>query len=272
MTDPSTSSGTAGRSGAAGGAGTASGPAPADGFAAAGAGSGGQTPVIVAIDGPAGSGKSSVSKQVARALDLGYLDTGAAYRALAWHALAHGIDTSDAASVLDVSGDFDYAISLDPDDYWVRVGAVDVTDAIREPRVTDAVSGVARVPAVREAANALFRSLVADSGRRAVVVEGRDITTVVAPTAPVRVLLTAAPHVRAARRSAELSAQDASAVADALHRRDAADSQVVDFLTAAPGVTVVDSTDLDFDGTVDAVLAVVRAGLDHAEAGAAHGS
>lgn len=229
-------------------------------------------PAVVAIDGPAGSGKSSVSKQVARALQLGYLDTGAAYRALAWHALEHGIDTSDAASVLDVSGDFDYAISLDPDDYWVRVGAVDVTDAIREPRVTDAVSGVARVPAVREAVNRLFRSLVAGSGRRAVVVEGRDITTVVAPDAPVRILLTAAPDVRAARRSAELSTQDASTVADALHRRDAADAQVVDFLTAAPGVTVVDSTDLDFDGTVEAVLAVVRTGLQDAEAGAEHGS
>ena len=116
---------------------------------------------IVAIDGPAGSGKSSVSKQVARRLGFGFLDTGAAYRALAWHALEHGADTSDSASVLDVAGDFDYAISLDPDDYWVRVGATDVTDAIREPRVTDAVSGVARVPAVRESVNALFRALVA---------------------------------------------------------------------------------------------------------------
>ena len=103
-------------------------------------------PVVVAIDGPAGSGKSSVSKQVARRLGYGFLDTGAAYRALAWHALERGIDTSDATSVLEIIGDFDYAISLDPDEYWVRVGATDVTDAIREPRVTDAVSGVARVP------------------------------------------------------------------------------------------------------------------------------
>ena len=228
MTDPSTSSGTAG-----------------------------DDVVIVAIDGPAGSGKSSVSKQAARRLGYGYLDTGAAYRALAWHALEHGIDTSDAASVLDVASDFDYAISLDPDAYWVRVGGTDVTDAIREPRVSDAVSGVARVPAVRESVNALFRSLVAGSGRPGVVVEGRDITTVVAPDAPVRILLTAAPEVRAARRSAELTNQDAAAVAAALHRRDASDSSVVDFLTAAPGVEVVDSTDLDFDQTVDAVLGVI---------------
>lgn len=215
-------------------------------------------PTIVAIDGPAGSGKSSVSKEAARRLGFGYLDTGAAYRALAWHALEHRADTSDASAVLDVFGDFDFAISLDPDDYSVRVGEHDVTDAIREPRVTDAVSGVARIPAVRQAVNALFRRLVAESGRPGVVVEGRDITTVVAPDAPVRILLTAAPEIRAARRSAELTDEDAAAVAAALHRRDATDSAVVDFLTAAPGVEVVDSSDLDFTQTVDAVLAVVE--------------
>ncbi|MEV5071942.1 (d)CMP kinase [Microbacterium sp. LMI12-1-1.1] len=234
MTDPSTSAAIDGSAGAAG-------------------------VVVVAIDGPAGSGKSSVSKQVARRLGYGYLDTGAAYRALAWHALERGVDTSDAASILDVTGDFDYAISLDPDAYWVRVGAADVTEAIREPRVSDAVSGVARVPAVRESVNRMFRALVAASGRPGVVVEGRDITTVVAPDAPVRILLTAAPEVRAARRSAEVTTQDAAAVAAALHRRDASDSAVVDFLTAAPGVDVVDSTHLDFDQTVDAVLGVIRA-------------
>ena len=227
-------------------------------------------PTIVAIDGPAGSGKSSVSKEVARSVGFGYLDTGAAYRALAWHALQHGVDTSDSSAVVDVSGDFDYSISLDPDHYWVRVGSTDVTQAIREPRVTDAVSGVARVPAVRRSINTLFRSLVDGSAFGGVVIEGRDITTVVAPDAPVRILLTAAPAVRAARRSAELTGQDASAVADALHRRDASDSAVVDFLTAAPGVTVVDSTELDFDQTVAAILDVVRT-VSPPQTGASHG-
>jgi CMP/dCMP kinase len=216
---------------------------------------------IIAIDGPAGSGKSSVSKEVARRLGFGYLDTGAVYRALAWHALAHGADTSDSSAVLDVFGDFAPEVSLDPDDRSVRVGGTDVTTAIREQRVTDAVSGVARVAAVRHGVNDLFRSLVADSGRVGVVVEGRDITTVVAPDASARILLTAAPGVRAARRSAELSADDtsvdANAVAAALQRRDASDSTVVDFLTAAPGVEVVDSSDLDFTQTVDAVLTVI---------------
>jgi len=216
--------------------------------------------VAVAIDGPAGSGKSSVSKEAARRLGYGYLDTGAAYRALAWHVLEHDADTSDAAAVIDAAGDFAYDISLDPDDYWVRVGDVDVTDAIRDPRISDAVSGVARVPVIRETVNALFRALVDESGKPGVVVEGRDITTVVLPDAPVRLLLTAAPEVRAARRSAELTTHDAAAVAAALHRRDASDAKVVDFLTAAPGVTVVDTTALDFAQTVDAVLDIIRTG------------
>ncbi len=219
-------------------------------------------PITIAIDGPAGSGKSSVSKEAARRLGYGYLDTGAAYRALAWHVLEHGADTSDVSAVVDAAGDFDYAISLDPDEYWVRVGETSVTEVIREPRVSSAVSGVARVPVIREQVNVLFRRLVAESGRPGVIVEGRDITTVVAPDAPVRILLTAAPEVRAARRSAELTTEDAAAVAAALHKRDASDSQVVDFLTAAPGVTVVDSTDLDFAQTVDAVLDVVRSGTE----------
>jgi CMP/dCMP kinase len=227
--------------------------------------------VLIAIDGPAGSGKSSVSKQVARRLGYGYLDTGAAYRALSWLALERGVDTADAASVVSTASDFDYAISLDPDAYWVRVGEADVTEAIRETRVTDAVSGVARVPDVRVRVNELFRALVAGSGRTGVVVEGRDITTVVAPDAPVRILLTAAPEVRAARRSAEVTTEDAATVAAALHRRDAADSTVVDFLTAAPGVTVVDSTDLDFAQTVDAVVGVVTDALPPAQTGAHDG-
>ncbi|MGF6824358.1 cytidylate kinase [Microbacterium sp. ZKA21] len=221
---------------------------------------------FIAIDGPAGSGKSSVSKAVARTRGYGYLDTGAAYRALAWHVLDRGADTADAEAVRTAASDFPLVIGLDPDDRSVRVGEVDVTDAIRESRVSGAVSGVARVPEVRAQVNELFRSLVADAAFDAVVVEGRDITTVVAPDAPVRILLTAAPEVRAARRAGELAGENAAAVADALHRRDAADSTVVDFLNAAEGVEVVDSTSLDFPQTIDAVLAVIdrKQGAEHA--------
>jgi len=223
------------------------------------------TPFIVAIDGPAGSGKSSVSKAVARALGYGYLDTGAAYRALAWHVLERGADTADVEAVLAAASDFDLRLGLDPDDRKVCVADTDVTKAIRQPRVSSAVSGVARVPEVRAAVNELFRSLVADAPQPAVIVEGRDITTVVAPDAPVRILLTASPEVRAARRANELSGEDAKAVAAALYKRDASDSAVVDFLTAAPGVEVVDSTELDFAQTIDAVLAVIaeRQGVNH---------
>ncbi|UYO95980.1 (d)CMP kinase [Microbacterium sp. M28] len=212
---------------------------------------------FIAIDGPAGSGKSSVSKAVARTRGYGYLDTGAAYRALAWHVLDRGADTADAEAVRTAASEFDLVIGLDPDDRSVRVGDVDVTEAIRESRVSGAVSGVARVPEVRAQVNELFRSLVSDASFDAVVVEGRDITTVVAPDAPVRILLTAAPEVRAARRAGELADENAAAVAEALHRRDAADSTVVDFLNAAEGVEVVDSTALDFPQTIDAVLAVI---------------
>src|SRR5690606_11366196 len=111
---------------------------------------------------------------------------------------------------------------------------------------------------VRLQVNDMFRRIVTEAEYPAVVVEGRDITTVVAPDAPVRILLTAAPEVRAARRAAELTGSNAAAVAEALHRRDASDSSVVDFLNAAPGVDVVDSTELDFMQTIDAVLAVIE--------------
>ncbi|KJL27494.1 (d)CMP kinase [Microbacterium oxydans] len=213
---------------------------------------------FIAIDGPAGSGKSSVSKAIARRLGFGYLDTGSAYRALAWHVLDRGADTVDSDAVLAAASDFPVRLGLDPDDRTVRVGDVEITEAIRESRVSGAVSGVARVPEVRAQVNELFRALVAESPYPAVVVEGRDITTVVAPDAPVRILLTAAPEVRAARRAGELAGENADAVAAALHKRDASDSAVVDFLNAAEGVEVVDSTELDFTQTIDAVLAVIE--------------
>jgi len=139
---------------------------------------------IIAVDGPAGSGKSSVSKQVARALGFGYLDTGAAYRALAW-ASSHGFvvgleDNPDVA----LSG-FEYSISLDPDYFWVRVGEHDVTESIRQPEIAEIVSSVASIPEVRVFMKNLTLRLVEGSNLAGVVVEGRDITTVVAPDAKI---------------------------------------------------------------------------------------
>lgn len=216
-------------------------------------------PVLVAIDGPAGSGKSSVSKAVASRLGYGFLDTGAAYRALAWLVIENGIDQNDSDAVIRCLADFDYEIGTNPAEYHVRVGENDVTDAIREPRVSAAVSAIARVPEVRSHLVELFRSIAAGVDKPGIVVEGRDITTVVAPDAPVRILLTASEEARMARRSAELQ-DDAAATAGAeLKKRDQADSRVVDFLNAAEGVTTVDSTELNFAETVDAVIAVIAA-------------
>ncbi|TFD02865.1 MULTISPECIES: (d)CMP kinase [unclassified Cryobacterium] len=213
-------------------------------------------PTLVAIDGPAGSGKSSVSRAVARRLGFAYLDTGAAYRALAWLALDRKTDQTQADAVTALLKDFDYSIGTDPDEYFVTVGQTDVTDAIRSPEVSAAVSAVARVPAVREALTELFRSLAANVDRPGVVVEGRDITTIVAPKAEVRILLTASEEARMARRSAEITTQSAQTVAEQLRSRDRADSQVVDFMSAADGVITVDSTHLDFEQTIDAVIDV----------------
>ena len=214
--------------------------------------------ITVAIDGPAGSGKSSVSRASARDLGFDYQDTGAAYRALAWSCLASGVDLLDPDSVVAALPGFRYAIGTDPDNYFVRVDGIDVTDDIREPRVSAAVSNVAKLPEVRQYMVDLFRGIIAGSEKPGIVVEGRDITTVVAPDAQVRILLTASEQVRIGRRLAELPGESAESTGRQLSSRDAQDSKVVDFLNATDGVTTLDSTDLDFRQTVDAVVALVR--------------
>jgi CMP/dCMP kinase len=214
--------------------------------------------VVVAVDGPAGSGKSSVSRAAAGRLGFDFLDTGAAYRALTWFALERGVDPTDAAAVIALVGELRYRTVAEPAGTRVFAGDVEVTTAIREPRVTAAVSDVARIPEVRVALTGMFRDMIAASRARGIVVEGRDITTVVAPDAEVRILLTADEDVRIARRSREL-APESAATAAALRDRDRKDAAVVDFLTAAPGVTTVDSTHLDFEQTVQAVLDLVEA-------------
>lgn len=218
---------------------------------------------FVAVDGPAGSGKSSVSKSAARALGYAYLDTGAAYRAVAWHTLNRGIDVNDSSAVIAGLQTFDYAIGTDPDEYFVRVGDEDITLAIREPRVTSVVSSVAKVPEVRTHVNQVFRDIMTAAPQPGIIVEGRDITTVVAPDARVRILLTASEEARAARRALELPAQDAGHTHEAMRKRDAADAKVSEFMVAAPGVHTVDSTDLDFQQTIDAVVDLIREGRDH---------
>lgn len=225
-------------------------------------------PVVVAVDGPAGSGKSSVSREAARRLDFEFLDTGAAYRALAWHGLDAGIDFEDADAIVDSLDGFDYSIGTDPEQYSVWVDRTEVTALIREPRVTAQVSAVAKVPEVRRRVTLLFRRIIGETRKAGIIVEGRDITTVVAPDAAARILLTASEEARMARRSKEVTTESAEATGAALRSRDRADSKVVDFMNAAEGVTLIDSTDLDFEQTVDAVIAEVH--LSTARAG--HGT
>jgi cytidylate kinase len=148
---------------------------------------------------------------------------------------------------------------MNPSDFWVKVGDQDVTADIREPNIAETVSSIASLPLVRKFMRELTRRLVADSKLPGVVVEGRDITTVVAPDAEKRILLTASEEVRLVRRSAELSPEVAKNVESQVSSRDAQDSKVADFMTPAEGVTLVDSTNLNFEQTVAAVLEVIRA-------------
>jgi cytidylate kinase len=214
-------------------------------------------PLVVAIDGPSGSGKSSVSREVARRLHLAYLDTGAMYRALTWFCVKSGIDLSDAASVEQAARDLVLELSTSPQQEFVRVDGADVTDAIREPAISSAVSTVATTLGARTELIRRQRALIEKHHRR-IVVEGRDITTVVVPGAEVRMLLTASEEARLRRRGIQLGgSQDAEQLAAQVTGRDAKDSTVVNFTQAADGVVTLDSSDLDFAETVDAALVIV---------------
>lgn len=214
-------------------------------------------PLVVAIDGPSGSGKSSVSREVARRLRLAYLDTGAMYRALTWYCLEHGTDLEDRAAVEQAAEELPLEVSTSPLEEYVRVAGADVTQAIREPAISAAVSAVATTLGARTELIRRQRELIEQHHRR-IVVEGRDITTVVAPGAEVRMLLTASEEARLRRRGIQLGGtQNAEELATQVTQRDAKDSTVVNFTQAADGVVTLDSSELDFDGTVDAALAIV---------------
>ena len=211
--------------------------------------------LIVAVDGPAGSGKSSVSKQAARQLGFGYLDTGAGYRALTKTALDAGVEL-ESVGEQDLSVLFDYSISTDPDNYWVKVGSRELTEAIRTQEVELNVSKVAAQPKVRSFMREITRSLAANCPNKGIIVEGRDITTVVMPDAKVRVLLTASEEVRLNRRSLDLPGS--VSLEAQLSDRDKKDSKVVDFLNPAPGVTLLDTTELDFEQSVNALVDLIN--------------
>jgi 3-phosphoshikimate 1-carboxyvinyltransferase len=211
-----------------------------DGVAATGA------PVVIAIDGPAGSGKSTVARAVAEALDVGHLDTGAMYRAVAWAALDRGVAIDDHAAVTAVAEAMDYQA----DDGVITADGVDVTAAIRSDVVNGAVSVVAAHPGVRTVLRAWQRDWVRRHGGG--VAEGRDMGTVVFPDATLKVFLTASAVERARRRAAESGDEvDVVGVAASIERRDRLDSQRADSpLAEAADAVVVDTSDLSVDEVV----------------------
>jgi CMP/dCMP kinase len=217
--------------------------------------------LVVAIDGPSGSGKSTVARGVARTLGLRYLDTGAMYRAVTWRVLRDGADLGDPAAIAATALGADLVISTDPDATSVTVDGVDVSGPIREQAVTDAVSAVSAVPAVRTDMVDRQRQLIGSGG---IVVEGRDIGITVAPDASVKVFLTADPSARASRRGRELVGGQSvdptvlAATRAALQSRDAADStRTASPLTQAADAHVVDSTHLSAAEVIAAVVDLV---------------
>jgi len=217
--------------------------------------------LVIAVDGPAGSGKSSAARGAAASLGLRYLDTGAMYRAVTWWMLEHNVDLADTDAVARHTRHLVIEISTDPDKQRVRVDGIDVTAEIRNRRVSNVVSLVAAVPAVRSYLIAQQRAVIADAVACAsgIVAEGRDIGTVVAPGAVVKVFLTASEQVRAERRAAELSATDPPSVGRTLadqarrDRRDAPQTQ------KAADAIEIDATDLPLDAVVDRIVGLARA-------------
>jgi CMP/dCMP kinase len=231
--------------------------------------------IVIAVDGPSASGKSSASRGAARALGLRYLDTGSMYRALTWWMLARGIPADDPAAVAQAASEPIIEVGTDPDGPWVRVDGQDVSAAVRTQEVTSAVSAVARVPQVRARLIALQREIIARARAegRGIVAEGRDIGTVVAPDAVVKVYLTASERVRAQRRTAESVASPDVTASASQHgasqvsateadqaRRDRMDAGQ---LAKADDAVEIDSTMFGLEDVIGMIagLAQERAGL-----------
>ncbi|WP_156754489.1 (d)CMP kinase [Actinokineospora pegani] len=217
------------------------------------------------MDGPSGTGKSTVARGLARALGAGYLDTGAMYRMVTLAVLRAGVDPADGPAVLRVAEAVDLGIGTDPAESAVRLDGAAVDGEIRGPEVTGAVSAVSAVAGVRELLVALQRRIISQSRATlgGIVVEGRDIGTVVAPDAPLKVYLTASADARAARRANQDAAEGRESTVDTtradVERRDHFDStRTVSPLRPAVDAVEVDTTDLDVDGVLEQLLAIVR--------------
>ena len=214
--------------------------------------------LIIAIDGPSGSGKSSVSRAVATELGLDYLDTGSMYRAMTWFLQDLGIDISNPELVANAAKAEVIQPSIDPSEPGIRVAGRDVSIEIRGPQVTQGVSAVSAVPAVRELMVNLQREIAANS-KSGIVVEGRDICGVVLPDAPVRLFITADSEARANRRAKE-NGSEVTATKSDLEKRDLADStRAVSPLEIAAGARVIDTTYMDLTEVIAQVVDIARA-------------
>lgn len=219
------------------------------------------SPLVVAVDGTSGSGKSSTSRGVADRLGLRYLDTGAMFRAMTWWMLRQGVDVHDAAAVAARCGEPEIVSGTDPLAPSITVDGTDVAVAIRQDDVNAAVSPVSAVPEVRARLLGLQRAVIAADG--GIVVEGRDIGSVVVPDAPVKVYLSADPAARAQRRAAEQGAADVEATRESLLARDRIDSG----RTTAPLVMADGAVHIDTTGhTLDEVIGLVVSLVEDAEA------
>ena len=221
----------------------------------------------VSLDGPSGTGKSSVARDVARRLGATYLDTGAMYRAATVAVLDAGVSLDDKVGIARAVAEARIEVGTNARREVVKVDGVDVRERIRGAEVTRAVSPVSAVPAVRRRLVAQQRALVAEA--EAVVVEGRDIGTVVLPDATLKIYLTASPEVRAQRRAGQLGVthpDKIAALAQDLRRRDEHDSRRADSpLRPADDAVVVDSTDLDRAGVVERIVELARSAVTAGE-------
>ncbi|MEV6861624.1 (d)CMP kinase [Streptosporangium subroseum] len=214
------------------------------------------TGLVVAMDGPSGSGKSSASRGVARALGLRYLDTGAMYRAVTWWMLEQSVDLADPQAIAARALDPVLTMGTDPDAPAVAVGGVDAAGPIRTSEVTAAVSAVSAVPEIRRRLVAEQREIIGAGG---IVVEGRDIGTVVVPDAPVKIYLTASAEARALRRTAELVGTTVDVQKAAMARRDTLDStRKIDPLAMAADAIELDTTALNLEEVIAEVLRVIK--------------
>ena len=211
---------------------------------------------VVAVDGPSGSGKSTVSRRLAAALDGVYLDTGAMYRAVTWAVLQAGADLADPDAIAKIALETELSIGTDPAAPHFAANGINVDAPIRGAEVTAAVSAVAAVPAVRKQLVTLQQAIIA--GQPRIVVEGRDIASVVAPDADLKVYLTASSVARARRRSAENRADITATEADLARRDNLDSSRAADPLRQASDAVEVDTTGMGIDEVVAYVLKLLN--------------